>query len=88
MIIDLLDKIIAQESPKIIEQLFKSGGEYLTNEIHISQIVEDKINAFDLKQLEDMIKGISAPELTFIEVLGGVMGFLIGLVQVVIILVA
>jgi uncharacterized membrane protein YheB (UPF0754 family) len=88
MIIDLLDKIIAQESPKIIEQLFKSGGEYLTNEIHISQIVEDKINAFDLKQLEDMIKGISAPELTFIEVLGGVMGFMIGLVQVVIILVA
>ncbi|HWQ76311.1 MAG TPA: DUF445 family protein [Syntrophomonas sp.] len=88
MIIDLLDKIIAQESPKIIEQLFKSGGEYLTNEIHISQIVENKINALDLKQLEDMIKGISAPELTFIEVLGGVMGFMIGLVQVVIVLMA
>jgi len=88
IIIDTLDKILIQESAQIIEQLFKSGSEYLTNEIHISKIVEEKVNAFDLQQLEDLIKGISAPELTFIEVLGGVMGFMIGLVQVIILLVA
>lgn len=88
IIIDALDKILIQESAQIIEQLFRSGSEYLTKEIHISKIVEDKVNAFDLKQLEDIIKGISAPELTFIEVLGAVMGFTIGLVQVIILLVA
>jgi len=88
IMIDTLDKILIQESSQIIEQLFKYGSEYLTNEIHISKIVEDKVNAFDLQQLEDMIKGISAPELTFIEVLGGVMGFTIGLVQVIILLAA
>ena len=88
IIIDALDKILSQESAQIIEQLFKSGGEYLANEIQISKIVEEKVNAYDLKQLEDIIKGISAPELTFIEVLGGVMGFIIGLVQVLILLVA
>ena len=88
IIVDTLDKILIQESAQIIEQMFKFGGEYLTSEIHISKIVEDKVNAFDLQQLEDMIKGISAPELTFIEVLGGVMGFIIGLVQVLIILIA
>lgn len=88
IIVDTLDKILIQESAQIIEQLFKSGSEYLTSEIHISKIVEDKVNAYDLQQLEDIIKGISAPELTFIEVLGGVMGFIIGLVQVLIILIA
>ena len=88
IIIDALDKIMSQESAQIIEQLFKSGGEYLTNEIQISKIVEEKVNAYDLKQLEDIIKGISAPELTFIEFLGGVMGFIIGLVQILILLVA
>jgi len=88
IIVDTLDKILIQESAQIIEQLFKYGSDYLTNEIHISKIVEDKVNAFDLQQLEDLIKGISAPELTFIEVLGGVMGFMIGLVQVIILLVA
>jgi uncharacterized membrane protein YheB (UPF0754 family) len=88
IIIDTLDKLLIQESSHIIEELFKSGSDYLTNEIHISKIVEDKVNAYDLKQLEDMIKGISAPELTFIEVLGGVMGFVIGLVQIIILLIA
>jgi uncharacterized membrane protein YheB (UPF0754 family) len=88
IIVDTLDKIMMQESAQIIEQLFKSGSEFLTNEIHISKIVEDKVNAFDLQQLEDVIKGISAPELTFIKVLGGVMGFIIGLVQVIILLTA
>jgi len=88
IIVDTLDKILSQESAHLIDQLFKAGSEYLTREIQISKIVEEKINAYDLKQLEDIIKGISAPELTLIEVLGGVMGFAIGLVQVVILLIA
>lgn len=86
VIIETLDKVLHQESGKLIDQLFRSGQEFLTEEIHISKMVEDKVNAFDLKQLEDMIKGVSAPELTFIEVLGGVMGFTIGLVQIAILL--
>lgn len=86
IIVDALDKILLQESSQMIDQLFNSGRDFLTQEIQISKIVEEKVNAFDLQQLEDMIKGVSAPELTFIEVLGGVMGFIIGLVQVAILL--
>ncbi len=86
LIVDTLDKIMRQESANMIDELFTSGREYLTEEIQISKIVEEKVNAYDLDQLEAMIKGISAPELTFIEVLGGVMGFIIGLVQVAILL--
>lgn len=86
IIVETLDKIMRQESANMIDELFISGREYLTEEIQISKIVEEKVNAYDLGQLEAMIKGISAPELTFIEVLGGVMGFIIGLVQVAIIL--
>ena len=86
LIVDTLDKIMRQESANMIDELFASGREYLTEEIQISKIVEEKVNAYDLDQLEAMIKGVSAPELTFIEVLGGVMGFIIGLVQVAILL--
>lgn len=86
IIVDTLDKILRQESANLIDQIFIGGKEYLTDEIQVSKIVEEKVNAYDLDQLEAMIKGISAPELTFIEVLGGVMGFIIGLVQVAIIL--
>jgi len=86
VIVDALDKIMLQEANHFIDELFISGREYLIEEIKIDKIVEEKVNDYDLQQLEDMIKGISAPELTFIEVLGGVMGFIIGLVQVAIIL--
>lgn len=86
MIGDTLDKVMRQEAANLIDQLFASGTEYLTQEIQINKIVEEKVNTYDLNQLEAMIKGVTAPELTFIEVLGGVMGFIIGLVQVAIIL--
>ena len=34
-----------------------------------------------LDQLEDMIRGISSPEIRAIEILGGVLGLIIGIVQ-------
>lgn len=84
IIVEALDRLLRQEAPGLMNQVMESGKDYLRNEIQISKIVEDKINDYDLKQLEDMIRGVSMEELTFIEVLGGVVGFIIGLVQVLI----
>lgn len=84
---DLLEKILRQEAANIIRQSMEAGSEYLNQEINIQQIVEDKINAFDLDELEKMIRSVTSSELTFIEVLGGVLGFIIGLLQVAIILI-
>ncbi|HNX29266.1 MAG TPA: DUF445 family protein [Syntrophomonadaceae bacterium] len=83
---DMLEKVIHQEASNIIKQSIEAGSEYLNQEINIEQMVEDKINAFDLDELEKMIRGVTSSELTFIEVLGGVLGFIIGLVQVAIII--
>jgi uncharacterized membrane protein YheB (UPF0754 family) len=82
IIADIIEKILRQEYPAFKHQLFASGKEYLTEEINISKIVEDKINAYDINELEYIIKKLSVAELRFIEVLGGIMGFLIGIVQV------
>jgi len=84
LIADMIEKILRQEYPSLKRQLFTSGKEYLTKEIRVSKIVEDRINAFDLQELEDIIKGISMTEITFIEVMGGVLGFIIGVLQVLI----
>ena len=51
------------------------------SKIKVSKIVEDKVNDFDLDQLEEMIRGVSSPELRAIEILGGVLGLIIGIVQ-------
>jgi len=82
IITDVIEKILRQETPELIKQVMQEGSDYLRREIKVSKIVEDKINNYDLRQLEDMIKGVSITELTFIEILGGVLGFVIGLVQV------
>lgn len=86
LITNNIEKVIYQEAPLIIQEIFESGREYITQEIKVSDIVEDKIKEFDLKQLEEMIRGIAATELRFIEILGGILGLIIGLVQVLIIL--
>ncbi|MGI5880914.1 MAG: DUF445 domain-containing protein [Syntrophomonadaceae bacterium] len=83
---DIMEKVVRQEAPGLINQLIESGHEYLSKDIQIRKIVAQKIIDFDLDQLEDMIRSVSNKELTFIEVLGGVLGFIIGLVQVGIIL--
>lgn len=87
MIEDVLDRIIRQEADDIVRQVIQSGQEYLNKEVKVKQIVEDRINQLDLQQLEEMIREIASTELKFIEVLGGVLGFIIGLVQVAILLV-
>ncbi len=79
---DNLDKILRQEAPQLIRQVISSGRNHLNREIQIKQIVEDKVNAYDLNELEAMIRGISSTELTFIEISGGVLGFILGLIQV------
>ncbi|NLU46886.1 MAG: DUF445 family protein [Syntrophomonadaceae bacterium] len=81
---DTLEKVVRQEAGQIISQAVESVREYLTSEIQIKQIVEDKINQFDLDQLEEMVRGVASTELRSIEILGGVLGFIIGLVQMVI----
>lgn len=86
LITDNVDKILRQEAPNLIKQIISSSRDHLNNEIRISKIVEDKVKAFDLDQMEKMIRGVSSAELTFIEITGGVLGFIIGIVQVGIIL--
>lgn len=81
IIADNLDKMLRQEAPNIIRQVVNSARDYANDEVQVSALVEDKINAFDLNELEAMITGISSTEIRFIEILGGVLGFIIGLVQ-------
>jgi len=86
IISDTLEKVIRQEAEDMIHEIIESGRDYLTREIQIKKIVEEKVNGFDLKQLEDMIVGVSSPEVRFIEIMGGILGFVIGLAQVAVLL--
>ena len=58
------------------------GG--LQQELDLEQIVVEKVRAFSTDQLEKLLYGIMSKEFRLVEILGGVLGFIIGCVQVLI----
>jgi uncharacterized membrane protein YheB (UPF0754 family) len=49
--------------------------------LSLGQMVAEKINTLDLKKVENIILEVASRELRYIELLGGVLGLCIGLVQ-------
>jgi len=76
-----IGNIINKEVEDFLSQSQDTLIEDVSKKINISLIVEDKINSFDLDKLESVIIKIAHRELYMIELLGGVMGFVIGILQ-------
>jgi uncharacterized membrane protein YheB (UPF0754 family) len=54
----------------------------LKNELDLEKIVTAKVAAFSTDKLEAILYQIMAKEFRFVEIIGAVLGFLIGLFQV------
>lgn len=76
-LIDTIDKYIRD----IIDDSKTLLTKKVKEDIDLKQMVEDKINSFDIRELEQLIVKLSKSELKQIEVLGGAIGFFIGLMQ-------
>ncbi|MBC2595144.1 DUF445 family protein [Ruficoccus amylovorans] len=61
-------------------------AEDLEKHLQIRDIVRQRIAEFDLDKLESVVKQVASREFRLIEWLGGILGFIIGLVQVAILL--
>lgn len=82
LVTGLLDDVVKREVAQMLDNLTDSISAELLEEIKVEHLVEEKLKQFDLKQLETLILSIASTELKHIEVLGAVLGFLIGLAQV------
>ena len=78
---------LTHEIQKNANAVIKSFVDRLENEFDVQAIVAEKINGFDLETLEDVVLGFTRAEFKFLEIMGGVFGFLIGVVQVLILVV-
>lgn len=86
MVMKMIDKVIKEEGDNLIEEITEKVIHKASNEINISEIVEKNINSFDLEKIESIILNLAKKELKHIEYLGGLIGFLIGIIQGLIIL--
>lgn len=57
---------------------------HLQEQLDLEKIVIEKVSNFSTEKLEEILVGIMSKEFRFVEIIGGVLGFLIGLLQVVI----
>ncbi|MCL7474795.1 MAG: DUF445 family protein [Methanosarcinales archaeon] len=53
----------------------------IEGEVDFKDIIETKIEGYDLNQLENIVMRVSSNELRYITIIGGVLGFMVGLVQ-------
>jgi len=86
IILQNIDTMISENGEAIVVELGEKLSHMAIESIDISKMVEDKINAYDFVKIEEMTLKIASTELKSIEVLGGVLGFIIGILQGLIVL--
>lgn len=72
---------LEKEIPAILDDLFQS----VENKLDFQKIIRDKILNYDLSKFESIIYTIAARELKAIEYLGGILGFIVGMIQLAIV---
>ncbi|OJV66083.1 MAG: hypothetical protein BGO41_09140 [Clostridiales bacterium 38-18] len=81
MIIQNIESMIEENGESIVVELGEQLSHKAIDSIDISKMVEDQINAYDFEKIEQMTLKIASNELKHIEILGGIIGFFIGLIQ-------
>lgn len=76
-----IDEILNNEVPKAVNEISADLLNKAKENVDIQKIVEEKINELDLEQLEDIIIKVAKKELKHIEILGLVLGSVIGVLQ-------
>lgn len=78
-------KILLGSAGEVIAPIVTSVGSKLTNSLNVQQIVEDKVAKYSSAELERVLVTVMRRELRFVELIGGILGFVVGLLQVFII---
>jgi uncharacterized membrane protein YheB (UPF0754 family) len=83
------DKTIAQVKGVFIKELeemfpllMKQYMASLQKDLDLEKIVVDKVGKFSSNKLEEILNQIMSTEFRFVEIIGAVLGFIIGLLQV------
>lgn len=74
-------EMIDQNGEQFLDEMAEALIHKATSSVSISQMVEEKIGLLELDEIERIILSIAKSELKHIEYLGGVLGFIIGITQ-------
>lgn len=81
-------EVFTEELRLLFPVIMKSYMGSLQSQLDLEKIVVEKVSNFSSDKFEDILNQIMAKEFKFIEVIGAVLGFVIGLFQIVLTIVA
>lgn len=76
--INNMDNNLKNRIFETLQSLFNNNATKLIEQLNISEIVEEKINTFEMQEAENLVVGVMNKELKMITTLGGVLGFVVG----------
>ena len=79
-----LDKIkegMLEEISLLLPEIISQYTDSLSKKIDIEKMVTEKVANFSSDKLEEILESVMKKEFKFIEIIGGVLGFVIGLIQ-------
>jgi uncharacterized membrane protein YheB (UPF0754 family) len=82
--IDKVKTVFMAELEQLFPELMSQYMTKLQKDLDLEKIVVDKVNGFSTDKLEEILQKIMNKEFRFVEIIGGALGLLIGIVQVLI----
>ncbi|MEI6086954.1 MAG: DUF445 family protein [Bacteroidota bacterium] len=80
--INQMKAIFIKELQTLFPSIMENYMAQLEKDLDLEKIVIDKVSGFSSDKLEEILQAIMSKEFRFVEIIGGVLGFIIGLLQV------
>ena len=80
----LIKEKLMEEFEALLPRMLEGASDSLEDLIQIKDVIRKKVEAFDVSQMEEILFSILKNEFKMIEYVGGVLGFFIGIAQVMI----
>jgi uncharacterized membrane protein YheB (UPF0754 family) len=81
--IQQMKSVFMTELKEIFPSIMKSYMGNLKKDLDLEKIVIEKVKGFSSDKLEQILNDIMSKEFRFVEIIGGVLGFIIGIIQVI-----
>jgi len=79
-----LKRIFTEELKTLFPHIMKNYAAGLRSELDLEKIVTSRVAGFSSEKLEAILMQVMRKEFVFVEITGGIIGFIIGIVQVLI----
>lgn len=80
----MLNKIkegLMEEIDLLLPEIISKYTNNLTQKVDIEKMVTERVSNFSSDKLEEILAAVMSKEFRFVELIGGVLGFVIGLIQ-------